>query len=74
MKTILVTGGAGYIGNILVRKLLDNNYKVKIIDRFFFVDESTLPKNKNLTIIKDDIRKIKKNEFQNVDIVIDLVI
>ena len=73
MKTVLVTGGAGYIGSILVRKLLDNNYKVKIIDRFFFVDENTLPKNSNLIIIKDDIRRINKNEFENVDIVIDLV-
>ena len=50
MKTVLVTGGAGYIGNILIRKLLDNNYKVKIVDRFFFVDDKVLPNNQNLSI------------------------
>ncbi len=31
-KTILVTGGCGYIGSVAVKKLLDNNYKVISID------------------------------------------
>ena len=32
MKTILVTGGAGYIGSHAVVELLDNNYDVVVID------------------------------------------
>ena len=35
-KTILITGGAGYIGNVLTRELLNNNHKVTIIDNFIF--------------------------------------
>lgn len=31
-KTILVTGGAGYIGSFMVKELLDNDYKVIVLD------------------------------------------
>ena len=31
-QTILVTGGAGYIGSILLRRLLQNNFKVICLD------------------------------------------
>ena len=34
MKTILVTGGTGYIGSHTVVDLLENNYNVVIIDHF----------------------------------------
>ncbi|MDC3293775.1 NAD-dependent epimerase/dehydratase family protein [Alphaproteobacteria bacterium] len=32
MKTILVTGGCGFIGSHLVDKLIDNNYEVIVVD------------------------------------------
>ena len=34
-KNILVTGGAGFIGSTLVRKLVSFGANVKIIDTFF---------------------------------------
>ena len=36
MKNILVTGGAGYIGNILIRNLLNRDYKVTVFDNFYY--------------------------------------
>jgi nucleoside-diphosphate-sugar epimerase len=36
VKTILVTGGAGYVGSILVRRLLQNQYRVVCIDNLRF--------------------------------------
>jgi nucleoside-diphosphate-sugar epimerase len=72
MKTVLVTGAGGYIGSVLVPKLLDKGYKVKALDRFFF-GEDKLQMNDNLTIIKDDARRIKEEYFAGVDAVIDLV-
>ena len=34
MTKILVTGGGGYVGNVLCRQLLDSGYKVKCMDNF----------------------------------------
>ncbi|MBB6632569.1 NAD-dependent epimerase/dehydratase family protein [Cohnella thailandensis] len=71
-KTIMVTGAGGYIGSVLVPKLLDLGYKVKAIDRFFFGEEK-LQLHPNLMIIKDDTRWLDPNHFAAVDAVIDLV-
>ena len=42
MKKILVTGGAGYIGSLLVRQLLSLNYQVRVIDVLNFGGESII--------------------------------
>jgi nucleoside-diphosphate-sugar epimerase len=63
MNTVLVTGGAGYVGSLLVPALLKDGYKVKVFDTFWFWEsidsflcETSLKDNKNLEIIKGDIR------------------
>ena len=72
MKTVLVTGAGGYIGSVLVPKLLSKGYKVKALDRFFF-GKDKLEENSNLTLIQEDSRRIHEEVFANVDFVIDLV-
>ncbi|HEX69456.1 MAG TPA: SDR family oxidoreductase [Candidatus Bathyarchaeota archaeon] len=71
---VLVTGGAGYIGSILTRMLLERGYKVKCLDRFFFGMESLkdVMSDPNLEIIKDDVRWFDPNILKDVDAVLDL--
>jgi len=61
MKKILVTGGAGYIGSILVRQLLEKGYNVRVIDSLKWGGESLhdVMNNKNFEFFKGDIRNIK---------------
>ena len=58
MKKILVSGGAGYIGSVLVRLLLEKNYFVRVIDNLSFGGEPILDliNNENFEFIKGDIR------------------
>ena len=72
MKTVLVTGGAGYIGSKLITKLLHLNYKVTVLDTLKYSSKSInhLFSNKNFIFINGDVRNkklmrslINKNEF-----------
>ncbi|MCY7294362.1 NAD-dependent epimerase/dehydratase family protein [Alteromonas sp. a30] len=58
MKKVLVTGGAGYIGSVLVRLLLAQNYHVVVVDNLSFGGESIveLLNAPNFTFVKGDIR------------------
>ena len=57
-STVLVTGGAGYIGAVLVPKLLDAGYQVKVIDLYLYGDDvlSEVSDHPGLTQVKGDIR------------------
>lgn len=70
-KEVLVTGGGGYIGSVLVPYLLKSNYKVTVIDRFFFGLNYKI--HKNLRVIKKDVQSLDLSYFRNIDCVIDLV-
>lgn len=55
---ILVTGGAGYIGSVLVPALLERDYEVTVIDNFMYSQASLLDccHNPKLKIIRGDAR------------------
>jgi len=73
---VLVTGGSGYLGSILSRKLLAKGYSVRILDNFLFGKDSIkdIKNNQNLEIVEGDIRdlSIVSKSIKNVDTVIHL--
>lgn len=76
VETILVTGGAGYIGSVLVPKLLDRGYHVKVLDLYIYGEDvlDAVKDNPRLEQIKGDIRnqKLLKKVLGNCDAVIHL--
>ena len=59
MKTVLVTGGAGYKGCVLVPKLLEAGYAVVVYDLMLFGSAGLLS-HPNLKVINADIRDTDK--------------
>ena len=56
MKTILISGGGGYLGTYLTQVLL-KNYKVIVYDEFYF---KWLFKNKKKFYLTKDLNLLKK--------------
>lgn len=76
MSNILVTGGAGYIGSVLVPDLLAKKHHVTVIDNLMYRQTSLAPiiRNKNLDLIYGDVRdkSLMKSLIKSADIIIPL--
>ncbi|MBI4223670.1 MAG: NAD(P)-dependent oxidoreductase [Deltaproteobacteria bacterium] len=76
MKTIAVTGGGGYVGSVLVPFLLRHGYAVKVIDCFWYGEETfaSASSNGSLHKVRGDIRDeaLLTRELNGVDAVIHL--
>lgn len=55
MRNVVVTGGAGYVGCVLVPNLLDAGYSVLVYDLMLFGSDG-LPTHPNLRVVKGDLR------------------
>ncbi len=58
-KKVLVTGGAGYIGSVLVRLLLEDGYHVRILDMLMFGGEPVIDllDHDRIEFLKGDVRE-----------------
>lgn len=56
-KSVLITGGAGYIGSLLIGLLLNRQWQVVVLDNLMFGGEALLPyfTHKNFRFVKGDI-------------------
>ncbi|MEM4270735.1 MAG: UDP-glucuronic acid decarboxylase family protein [Candidatus Pacearchaeota archaeon] len=59
MQTVLVAGGAGFIGSHLCQSLIEDNYKVICIDNFITGEKRNL----------EDLEKNKNFKFENYNII-----
>jgi nucleoside-diphosphate-sugar epimerase len=71
-QTILVAGGAGYIGCVLVPRLLERGYRVKLLDRLYFGEDALAGFREQVELIVADVRNIPDKAFEGVDGVINL--
>lgn len=76
IQNVFVTGGAGYVGAVLVPKLLETGYRVKVLDWYLYGDEALASSRTNpaLKEIKGDLRdrELLKKELKGMDAVIHL--
>ena len=73
MNRIFITGGAGYVGAVMVPHLLENGYEVTVLDLMIY-GEHVLEKHEKLNAVKGDIRDqdLLKKLIPEHDVVIHL--
>lgn len=71
-QRVLVAGGAGYIGSVLVPRLLERGYSVRVLDRLYFGEESLGPWRDDVELVVADVRDVPSAAFDGVDGVINL--
>lgn len=76
-RHVVVTGGAGYIGAALAPELLEDGWRVTVLDRFLFGEEplASVADHPRLTLIHGDIRDadvVRDALSRDVDAVIHL--
>lgn len=67
IKTVVVIGGAGYIGSALLPKLLDAGYNVRVVDLFVFGTDAIQ------SVIDHPRLKLTKADFRQVDVIVSAV-
>ncbi|MEZ6125195.1 MAG: NAD(P)-dependent oxidoreductase [Planctomycetaceae bacterium] len=76
IESVLVVGGAGYVGSELVRQLLNSGYQVRVLDLQLFGLEplQSVLSNKRLQVQKGDFRNIEDvtRALRNMDAVVHL--
>lgn len=75
-NSVLVTGGAGYIGSVLTARLVELGYRVKVLDSLIFGLDgiSKYVSDKKIELVADDLRKpnVLEQTIRDIDCVIHL--
>jgi nucleoside-diphosphate-sugar epimerase len=71
-QLILVTGGAGYIGCVLVPRLIEWGYRVRILDRLYFGEDVLAGFRDAVDLVVGDVRALPAGTLDGVAGVIHL--
>lgn len=69
---VLVTGGAGYIGSVLVPRLLARGYEVRVLDRMYWGEQPLAEVIDRIELVLADVRDMPTTALDGVDGVIHL--
>jgi nucleoside-diphosphate-sugar epimerase len=69
---VLLAGGAGYIGCVLARRLLDRGYVVRILDRLWWGEEPLAEIRDRIELVQADVRDVPAEAFDGVQAVVNL--
>ncbi|HRO60846.1 MAG TPA: NAD-dependent epimerase/dehydratase family protein, partial [Burkholderiaceae bacterium] len=61
-RHVLVVGGAGYVGNVLIRQLLSLGYRVRCLDALYYPTGNTiapLMDNSDFSFVRGDLRNVE---------------
>lgn len=71
---VLVTGGAGYVGSVLVPKILSAGYRVRVLDAMYFGSSGLDGCSGRCEVVAGDIRELGviKRSLDGIDVVVHL--
>ena len=72
MATVLVVGGAGYVGSVLTRELLDRGYAVRILDRLYYGEQGLAEVRDRVQLHVGDMRSVSHELLEGVECVINV--
>ncbi len=72
VRRVLVTGGAGYIGCVAVRRLLAQGYQVRVLDRLFWGEKPLGDMLDKIELVQGDICDVRNEWLEGIDAVIHL--
>jgi nucleoside-diphosphate-sugar epimerase len=70
--TVLVAGGAGYIGCVLTERLLERGYQVRVLDRLYWGEGPLAGVRDRVELVVADVRDVPASALDGVDAVVNL--
>jgi nucleoside-diphosphate-sugar epimerase len=71
-RKVLLVGGAGYVGSVLTRELLERGYAVRILDRLYFGDLGLRDHRDRVELVVGDMRTLTPDVVEDVEAVINV--